>query len=210
MLLSNQKKFFMKVFVISMVLISALMPLSPYAEQLNFENRLEIALEKSYKEIKLYGNATEKTVSEIESILSEVNVRPTERGYGQWHNLGQGWRARVDRAHAGAGKPHVHVEKGSVKGVESVDGTKSHGKTLDNAGVPKKVRDKARALSDYKKGKEELKKMQRAKSQMRSKGLNLRKNSDIIIAIGIFITVVGFAVFATSAVGAWGAFLLLI
>lgn len=135
----------------------------------------------------------------------------TTFGYGQWHNLGKGWKARVDKpTHGGASKPHVHVEKGDKKGVENVDGTKSHGKNLNSAGVPKDIQNKARGLADYKKGKKDLANMKKAKQQITSKKLNLRKYADIVIAIGIFVSVVGLMIFASGAVSAWGAFLLAI
>lgn len=132
-------------------------------------------------------------------------------GYGQWHNLGKGWRARVDKpSHGGASKPHVHVENGNKKGVENVDGTASHGKTLGGAGVPRDIQRKARNLADYKKGQKDLANMKKAKSQIKAKNLDLRKYSDIIIATGIFISVVGLVLFAPAATATWGAFLLAI
>ena len=69
----------------------------------------------------------------------------TTFGYGQWHDLGSGWKARVDKpTHGGDSKPHIHVEKGSIKGAENVDGTRSHGKTLSTSGVPHNIQKKAR------------------------------------------------------------------
>lgn len=131
-------------------------------------------------------------------------------GYGTKHDLGKGWKARVDKPSAGDAKPHIHVYNGKVDGVENVDGTKSHGKTLGSSGIPKGIQNKAKGLADYKKAQKDLTNIKKAKQQMKSKGLNLRKNSDIIIAIGIFVSVVGFLIFASGAVATWGAFLLLI
>lgn len=69
-------------------------------------------------------------------------------GCGQWHNLGKGWRARVDRpAHGGASKPHVHIENGSKKcrwncfTWENIEWCRS----------PKGYTKKVRNLADYKK-----------------------------------------------------------
>lgn len=132
------------------------------------------------------------------------------RGYGEWHDLGKGWKARVDKPHTGAGKPHVYVEKGKVKGVESVDGSKYHGKTFRSAGVPKDVQKKTRNLKDYKKGQSDLKKMQTAKSKIKAKKLNLKKTTDIIIAIAIFVSVVGLMIFSLGSIGAWDSLLLAI
>ena len=42
-----------------------------------------------------------------------------------------------------------------VEGVENVDGTPSHGKTLDDKKIPKKVRDKARNTPEYQKQKKD-------------------------------------------------------
>lgn len=187
---------------------------SAYAMEKNrIESELESVLDKVLEERELNGEVSKESMNELEGLLGTLkSTSVTTRGYGQWHDMGKGWRARVDRPTSGAGqaKPHVHVEKGSVKGVESVDGTPSHGKTLGQAGVPNDIQKKVRQLNDYKKGKKDLDNMKKAKSQIRAKGLNLKKASDIIIAIGIFVAVVGIVIFATSAVSAWGAFLILI
>ncbi|MGG4470098.1 hypothetical protein ABER68_18820 [Paenibacillus alvei] len=143
--------------------------------------------------------------------LEDYESMALARGYGQTHNLGGGWRARVDKPHTGEGLPHVHVENNKgVKGAESVLGTKSHKKTMSSSGIPNSVQKKVKGLKDYKKGQEDAKKIQKAKSQIKSKKLNLKKTTDIIIAIGIFVAVVGLVIFATSSIAAWGAFLLLI
>ena len=52
--------------------------------------------------------------------------------------------------------------------------------------------------------------MKKAKSQIKAKNLDLRKYSDIIIATGIFISVVGLVLFAPAAAATWRAFLLAI
>lgn len=52
--------------------------------------------------------------------------------------------------------------------------------------------------------------MKKAKQQINSKNLNLRKTADIIVAIEIFVSVVGLVLFATSAFGPWSALLLAI
>jgi hypothetical protein len=68
------------------------------------------------------------------------------RGYGQWHDLGKGWKVRVDRPHASSDmKPHVHVNNGSKEVVaENVDGTDSHGTNMNKGKVPKDVQKKLR------------------------------------------------------------------
>lgn len=63
----------------------------------------------------------------------------------------------MDKSSTEDAKPHVHVYKnGKQVGVENVDGTSSHGKTLKK--VPKNVKDKVINSKDYKKGKNDLKK----------------------------------------------------
>ena len=204
------KKVLIAVFSLTMIIASC--------SQTEAKDRMSVIQEIQYiinkNEIK--GNdiaGLEKLLSNIkvdESFYFTPDVTDITRGYGQWHDLGKGWKARVDRPHTGAGKPHVHVEKGKVKGVESVDGSKSHGKTLDSAGVPKDIQKKARNLKDYKKGQNDLKKMKEAKSKIKAKKLNLKNKNDLIIAIAIFVSVVGLMIFPLSGVSAWGALLLAI
>ncbi|WP_311925619.1 hypothetical protein [Enterococcus canintestini] len=50
--------------------------------------------------------------------------------------------------------------------------------------------------------------MNAARSKIKARKLNMKKATDIVIAIGIFIAVVDFAIFAASAVASWGAFFL--
>ena len=119
----------------------------------------------------------------------------TTRGYGETHSLGKGWTYRVDRPSCDDAKPHVHVDNNhrNIHGIENVDGTPSHGKTLDKAKVPKNVQKKVRNSSDFKKGQADLKKMQNAKREIKSRNLNLSVSKDLLIAAGIFVTIVGTA-----------------
>ncbi len=92
---------------------------------------------------------------------------------GQWHDLGDGWKIRLDQPAPGDGnKWHVHVQNknGSQKATENVDGSKHDGDNLDK--LPKKVRDKARSSKDYKKGKEMQKKTNAAKTEMKRRKIN--------------------------------------
>ena len=75
---------------------------------------------------------------------------------GRKHDLGQGWKWRLDKPHPGAGKPHVHVKGGGKEYAEGVDGSPSHGGNLD--GVPRWVRDKVRNDPDVQKEREKLSK----------------------------------------------------
>jgi hypothetical protein len=222
--LSSKRR--LKQFLIGFIVVfflGAMYPSQSRAETLMTDK--QSAIIDNITEIVNQENISDEDVAKLESELSQLGIdspsyftpeNPSElkqaRGYGQTHDLGQGWKARVDKPKAGAKeqKPHVHVYKGKVEGIENVDGTKSHGKTLNEVGVPKSIQKKAKALKDYKKGQEDLKEMEKAKDKIEAKKLNLKKTADIIIAIGIFVAVVGLVIFATSSIAAWGAFLLLI
>ena len=86
---------------------------------------LKDGINELYKEIQSIVNhdeITQNDVERLEKLLSNVEIDESfyftpeatdrTRGYGEWHDLGKGWKARVDKPHIGAGKPHVHVEKG--------------------------------------------------------------------------------------------------
>ena len=116
----------------------------------------------------------------------------------QWHDLGSGWKIRLDSPHnATNNKWHVHVENnnGSVKATENVDGTNHDGGNLDK--LKKKVREKARNSKDYKKGKENQKKTDAAKMQIKKKGLNA-KNALQWAAIIAILILFGLAVYFTG------------
>lgn len=223
--LSSKRR--LKQFLIGFIVVfflAAMYPSQSRAETLMTDE--QSAIIDNIKDIVKQKKISYEEVAKLESELSKLGIDSASyftpenqselrsRGYSQWHDLGAGWRARVDKPTSGKNqsKPHIHVEKenGSIRGVESVDGTKSHGKTLNEAGVPKSVQKKAKALKDYKKGQEDLKNMEKAKDKIEAKKLNLKKTADIIIAIGIFVAVVGLVIFATASIASWGAFLLLI
>lgn len=164
---------------------------------------------------------TDKDVKRLEVLMKSLNIDSgtyftlengeiMTRGYGQWHSLGKGRRARVDRPGSKDSKPHVHVEKGGTKATENVDGTNSHGTNMDKKKVPKDIQKKVKNLKDYKKAQKDCANMKNAKKKMKARNLNLKKAKDIIIAIGIFIAVVGLVIFATGSITAWGPFLLAI
>ena len=52
--------------------------------------------------------------------------------------------------------------------------------------------------------------MKEAKNKIKAKKLNLKKTTDIIIAIAIFVSVVGLMIFSLGSIGAWGSLLLAI
>lgn len=72
---------------------------------------------------------------------------------------------------------------------------------MNSSGVPSSIQKKIKDTNEYKNGQ---------KKQKKAKKLNLNVAKDITIVIGIFISVVGIAIFAASAISAWGPLLLLI
>lgn len=105
--------------------------------------------------------------------ISESYWTPEEnealtRGYGQWHDLGKGYKVRVDRPHGSNDtKPHVHVKKGNKDVTENVDGSNSHGTNMTRGGVPKDIQKKVKGLNDYKKAQKDLKSMNAARSKIK-------------------------------------------
>lgn len=78
---------------------------------------------------------------------------------------------------------------------------------MNGSRVPKWVQKKIRGSKKFKEAKKKQKNIKKAKEKIKSEKLNLKKATDIIIAIGIFISVVGIAVLAGASIPAWGAFL---
>ena len=136
-------------------------------------------------------------------------------GFNESIDLGKGWKMTVHRPHgSNATKYHTHV-KGKVNGKtveakEALDGSSTHGKgnTMSDKKVPKSIQDKVRNHKDFKKAKAEEADAKKAKKQMNAKKLDLSKTTDLIIAIGIFIAVVGVVLFVTTSFPAWAAVLL--
>lgn len=208
------KKFLSFIITLSMVFT---MNISAFAADSNAAN-IDRLVKAAEKEIADKGEASTDTVNELASALKKIGVEtgsysgthqvygnvPTNRGYGQTHQLGRGWTYRVDKASAGAAKPHVHVDNKrlNVHAVENVDGTSSHKKSLDDCKVPKDIQEKVKGSRDYKKGQEDLKNMQKAKQEINRRHLNMKNRKDVIIAAGIFVTIVGVAFFAPEALPA--------
>lgn len=132
---------------------------------------------------------------------------------GKWIEIDSNWKYRIDGPHTGpdTAKYHVHVEgkdgNKKIKSSEGVDGTISHKKTMNGSRVPKWVQKKIKASKKFKEAKKKQKQIKKAKEQIKSQKLNLKKATDILIAIGIFISVVGIAILAGASIPAWGAFL---
>lgn len=77
---------------------------------------------------------------------------------GTWYDLGAGWRMRIDGPHYDGGKPHVHVydDGGEEVASENLDGTSSHGSSLDD--LPNSVKRRVKDHPGYKRKKEKVKK----------------------------------------------------
>lgn len=178
---------------------------------------IKILVKQANQEKKKDGEISNKTARKLQKELKRIDddnlisenkqadkgdVITLKGSSGGWKDLGyKGWKYRVDLPeHGGDSKPHVHVKgksgKKIVEGVENVDGTPSHGKTLDDKKIPKKVRDKARNTPEYQKQKKGLKKMKRAKAKIEAKDLDLDKPNELLVAIAIVVIVVGFPICA--------------
>ncbi len=136
---------------------------------------------------------------------SDYSVSPYHMldGYGETHEV-DGYKVRVDRPASGDSKPHVHVDGKGKSATENVDGTDSHGTNMTKAGIPKKTQDKIKQLGDYQKAQKDLKNMQKAKSEINAKHLNLNNPVQLTIAIGVFIAVTGLVIFAPEGLPLWG------
>lgn len=186
---------------------------------------LEIEQQKSDGE-----EVSEETIKKLEMLLSEFNIDPIEItaepetesgislfGFNEVHSLGKGWTMTVHRPHgSSATKYHTHV-KGKVNGKtveakEALDGKSTHGKgnTMNDKKVPKDIQKKVKEHKDYKKALEEEKKAKEAKKEIKAKKLDLSKTIDIVIAIAIFIVVVGIVLLATTNITGWAAILIAI
>lgn len=137
----------------------------------------------------------------VSCLVVAVPIKATAAS--SWTDLGSGWKIRLDPPHDGGshGKWHVHVQNknGSIKSAENVDGTKHDNKTLNN--LPKKIREKARGSKVYKKGKENQKKTNAAKVQIKKRGLNW-KNPLHVIAIIAILALFGLAIYFTGGAAA--------
>jgi hypothetical protein len=168
-------------------------------------------VEKAEAERNLYGEATDETIADISQALELLGPGPESysdeqfvsigndiqpRGYGETHYIDKQWSFRVDKGGTHEPKPHVHVyrKKPKLEAIEGVDGSRSHGQTLDEAGVPKKVKEKVRNSRDYKKGQRDLKKMKEAKKEIVRRKLNLSVQKELLIAAALFASFVGYAI----------------
>jgi hypothetical protein len=121
----------------------------------------------------------------------------------QWSDAGNGYKWRIDTPHGKANpKYHVHVNKGNKEvGSQNVDGTKSHGKTLN--AVPKSVKKKIESHPKYKEAQNKQKKLNAATHKIKSKKLNLRKSVDFWVAVAIVVAATGTLFFPGDDFAAW-------
>lgn len=176
----------------------------------NIISEIQKLVQLAEVEREIYGEAKDNTINQLQTKLENLGVDmgsysgvhsiilDTEisvYGYGETHNIKRGWTYRVDKPSASDAKPHVHVDnkKLNIHGVENVDGTPSHGKTLSGSKVPKDIQKEVKGSNDYKKGQKDLGNMKKAKQEIKSKHLDLSFNKDLLIAAGIFVIVVGVA-----------------
>ena len=161
------KKYLKRIFTVLLTLLISLNNLgAAYAQ--GAEKSLETiksSVQIAYSEKETTGKYTDETINLIKAELDRlgINTEPYSGdkeilivngsdsiidtcGYGETHNIGHGWSYRVDRPSGGDAKPHVHgrVNGKNIDAVENVDGTPSHGQTLEGQGVPKKVRDEVK------------------------------------------------------------------
>lgn len=205
--------------------VSVLSTSAAYAmEKATYEDELNDAIDEALKERELKGEASDESIEKLEKILSEANVPIVNReeiirsaNSGKWIPIDSTWKFRIDQPHVGGsdtGKVHLHVEgrvgKKNVESSEGVDGTPSHRTTMSKDGVPGWVQKKIKNSRQYKDGRDKQKKVKSAKAQINAKKLNLNVHKDIVIAIGIFISVVGVAIYVASEVAKWAPLLLLI
>jgi hypothetical protein len=127
---------------------------------------------------------------------------------GLWHDLGGGWKFRVDRPHTGpdTSKYHVHVNNGNDEvGSECVDGSASHGDNMNN--VPKSIKEKIKSHPEYAKGQKKQADLEKAKAEIKDKRLDMDNTADVVIAIGIVIACTATAFFPADDIVAWANFL---
>lgn len=149
--------------------------------------------------------------------IAKVNGTVTPQGSsGQWQTLQpKSWRFRVDGPHNDGGrqdtqKVHVHVEyQGKEVAAEGVDGSVSHGYTMDKGQngqrVPKHVQDQIKNHPEYKKGKKKQENIDKAAKEIKSKNLTLDwwHVWDVVIAIGIVVLATGTFFFPGDDIAAW-------
>lgn len=179
------------------------------------EDRINMILDDIFEE-RSKGNEADTQIKELEKVISSIEISDNiissskSRAFNKWIDLGKGWKYQVHRPHGStATQYHVHVKgkvgKNSVEAKEALNGDSTHGKnnTMNDKKVPKDIQKKIKNDKNYKDAKKEESKAKSAKAQMNAKKLNLRNVSDLIIGIGIFISVVGIALFAVNLYSAW-------
>ncbi len=176
-------------------------------------NQLESLINEFGVDTDVIGEAIiEEDNINIDTEIPQNSGMISVMGFNEWHDIGKGWKMTVHRPHgSNATKYHTHV-KGKVNGKtveakEALDGSSTHGKgnTMNEKKVPKKIQDEVRKHKDFKKAKAEEADAKKAKKQMNAKKLDMKKATDVVIAIGIFVAVVGIMLFVPTSIAAWAA-----
>ena len=175
-----------------------------------------VIIYKIEKDTTDFGDAKLEDVEKLYKIISRIEASAPKgnldsaRG-NQWIDLGAGYRFRIDTPETN-GNPnyHVHVYKNNKPvASQNVDGTKSHGSTLNDIGSSS-IKKKIESHSKYKDAQNKQKKLKKGKTEVKQKytKAQLKKETYMIIAKGIMIAAMGFALF--SAFGSWYAFFAII
>lgn len=98
---------------------------------------------------------------------------------GVWKELDSNWKYRVDKPLADGGAEqdwHVHVKgkvgSKTIESSETVNGDNSHGTNFNNDGVPKWVQKEVKQTSDFKKGLEKQKELEKEREKVKSSNLS--------------------------------------
>lgn len=209
------KKNKVKVLIVSLlicgIILNSLSSLS-YADELNDISRLNSLRIKIENDIELNGIPNTNDMDELEKIMNSIEEKTIQRtGNNFWIDLGKGYKMRLDSPEpTGNPKYHAHVYKGSKEiASENADGTKSHGKTLDD--IPnKKAREKAKSNSKWKDYKKKQSKLSEAVKKIKSKysKSQLKQTQYAKLAKALVIGVLGFVLF--SSMSSWIAFFAII
>ena len=192
------------IFEISLNLLNNL----SYADELNDISRLNSLRIKIENDIEKNGVPNSRDMDELEKIMNLIEEKTIQRtGNSLKIDLGKGYSMRLDSPEPnGNPKYHAHVYKGKKEvASENADGTKSHGKTLDD--IPdKKAREKAKSNSKWKDYKKKQSKLSEAVKKVKSKysKSQLKQTQYVKLAKALLIGVLGFALF--SSMSSWIAF----
>lgn len=186
----------------------------------NYENslmdELNSTLYKIEQDTEKFGDAKDEDVKKLEGIISKIDSlgqkdMSVNGRANQWIDVGSGYRFRIDTPESN-GNPnyHVHVYKnGKQVASQNVDGTKSHGSTLNDIGSSK-IKKKIESNSKYKDAQKKQNKLKKGKTEVKKKYTKsqLKQQKYVTISRGIMISAMGFAIF--SVMSSWFGFFAII